>query len=103
MAPAPVTQAGSRPSPNDDYDHDHDTCATAVETPAVHPQPVSPPRARPPCGCGPALAYLTAYAYPGFPLESRATPQGRQGMTCIDVPGTYPGEHLIVTADVCSS
>ena len=47
------------------------------------------------------MAYLTAYAYPGFALECPGDAQGRQGMTCIDVPGACPGEHVIAIADAC--
>ena len=73
-----------------------------VETPAVQPATGIPPAGQATAwGCAAALAYLTAYAYPGFALECPGDAQGRQGMTCIDEPGACPGEHLIAIADAC--
>jgi hypothetical protein len=67
----------------------------------------SPSSAVPPAGqatasgCPAALAYLSAYAYPGFTLECPAEADGRQAMTCYDEPGVCPGELLIAIADAC--
>lgn len=75
------------------------------------PQPVAAPRLAvatvPPegqasgYGCGAALAYLSAYAHPGFTFECPGFAQGREGMTCADEPGICPNEHVIAIADAC--
>jgi hypothetical protein len=52
-------------------------------------------------GCAAALAYLTAYAHPGFTLECPGDAQGRQAMTCYDEPGICTNELLIAIADPC--
>lgn len=52
-------------------------------------------------GCAAALAYLTAYAYPGFTLECPGNAEGREGMTCKNWPGVCPGQLVIAIADPC--
>jgi hypothetical protein len=78
---------------------------TAVPTTAV---PTAPPTteaaaasAAPGWGCGDALAYLQAHAAPGFTFACPGNALGHQGMTCVDVAGICPGEHLIAIADPC--
>lgn len=73
-----------------------------VETPAIESATGVPPEGQATAsGCGAALAYLEAYAYPGFTLECPGNADGRQGMTCIDDASLCPGEHLIAIADAC--
>jgi hypothetical protein len=52
-------------------------------------------------GCAAALAYLTAYAYPGFTLECPGGADGREAMTCSNEPGLCPGQNVIAIADAC--
>ena len=53
-------------------------------------------------GCGPALAYLTAHAAPGFQLVCPGYANGRQALTCVGIPGFCPGSlKLIVINDPC--
>jgi putative lipase involved disintegration of autophagic bodies len=52
-------------------------------------------------GCAAALAYLSAYAYPGFTLECPGDALGREAMTCDDQPGVCANEQLIAIADPC--
>jgi hypothetical protein len=52
-------------------------------------------------GCAAAVAYLLAYAAPGFTIECPGNAAGRQGMTCIDVPGACPNQRVIAIADAC--
>lgn len=85
--------------------------ATTTTVPPPPPQPVVAPRLAvatvPPegqasgYGCGAALAYLSAYAHPGFTFECPGYAQGREGMTCANEPGICPNEHLIAIADAC--
>lgn len=52
-------------------------------------------------GCGPALAYLSAHAAPGFHFECPGYALGHQAMTCINVSGVCSGEKLIVINVPC--
>lgn len=52
-------------------------------------------------GCGPAIAYLSAHAAPGFRFECPAYSLGHQAMTCINVAGVCSGEKLITISDPC--
>jgi hypothetical protein len=56
-------------------------------------------------GCGPALAYLHAYAMPGFQLTCPGSAQGHQATTCYGgSTGAYPCgpyQKMIVIADPC--
>ena len=52
-------------------------------------------------GCDAALAYLQAYAAPGFALECPGYAEGHQGMTCFNEPGACPNEAIIVIATPC--
>jgi hypothetical protein len=52
-------------------------------------------------GCAAAVAYDTAYAYPGFTVVCPGNALGRQGMTCKDEPGVCPGALVIAIADPC--
>ena len=52
-------------------------------------------------GCGPALAYLAAYAAPGFDLVCPGYAMGHQAATCINEAPCAPGQKMIVIADAC--
>jgi hypothetical protein len=52
-------------------------------------------------GCAAALAYLSAYSYPGFTFECPGNALGREGMTCLNEAGVCPGEAIIAIADAC--
>jgi hypothetical protein len=47
------------------------------------------------------VAYLRAHAAPGFSVQCPGYALGHQAMTCIDVAGVCPGQHLIGIADPC--
>ena len=86
------------------------TTTTTVPPPPPAAPPAPPPSAFgsvPPrgqataWGCQAALAYLAAYAHPGFTPECPGNAQGREGMTCTNVPGVCPNESIIAIADPC--
>jgi hypothetical protein len=52
-------------------------------------------------GCGPALAYMAAYAAPGFQLICPGDAQGHQATTCINSYPCAPGQKMILIADPC--
>jgi hypothetical protein len=52
-------------------------------------------------GCAAAVAYLSAYSYPGFTFECPGNALGREGMTCLNEAGVCPGEAIIAIADAC--
>ncbi|HWF16823.1 MAG TPA: hypothetical protein VG244_11625 [Acidimicrobiales bacterium] len=53
-------------------------------------------------GCTPALAYLRAYAAPGFSFECPGNAEGHQAMTtCISQASPCGVRRLIVIADPC--
>ena len=52
-------------------------------------------------GCAAALAYLSAYAAPGFTVECPGIAEGRQAMTCVDEPGICSNARVIAIADPC--
>ena len=52
-------------------------------------------------GCGPALAYLRAYAAPAFRVECPGDALGHEGMTCYSEAPCAPGERLIAVAVPC--
>ena len=52
-------------------------------------------------GCDAALAYLRAYAAPGFTLECPGYAEGHQGMTCMNSQAGCPSSALIAIADPC--
>jgi hypothetical protein len=83
---------------------------TTTTVPPAPPMPVAPPAApgiAPPrgqasaWGCAAAVAYLSAYAYPGFTFECPGNALGREGMTCVNAAGVCPGESIIAIADAC--
>jgi hypothetical protein len=89
-APAPTVTTTSPPPPPP-------ALAAAPSVPAVVP-------ARGEAsvwGCAAALAYLSAYAYPGFTFECPGNALGREGMTCLNEAGVCPGEAIIAIADAC--
>jgi hypothetical protein len=47
------------------------------------------------------LAYLSAYAYPGFALECPGNALGQDGMTCLNTAGLCPGAAFIAIAAAC--
>ena len=85
--------------------------ATTTTAPPPPPTPAAAPTADPSgvpaqgrateWGCWAAVAYLTAYAYPGFTLECPGNAEGREGMTCKYWPGVCPGQLVIAIADPC--
>jgi len=84
------------------------TTTTAPPAPApAAAAPVSAPGVIPPrgqasvWGCAAAVAYLSAYAHPGFTFECPGYALGREGMTCINEAGVCPGEEVIAIADAC--
>jgi hypothetical protein len=52
-------------------------------------------------GCDAALAYLRAYAAPGFALECPGYAEGHEGMTCVSNPVGCPNGSVIAIADPC--
>lgn len=74
----------------------------AATTPAPPRAPAQPAVVQPSdYGCGPALAYLSAHAAPGFHFECPGYSLGHQAMTCINVSGVCAGEKLIVISVPC--
>lgn len=52
-------------------------------------------------GCGPALAYMRAYADPSFQLVCPGDAQGHQAVTCFGQAPCAPGQRMIAIADPC--
>ena len=99
------------------------TTTVATPTPAPAPAPTSAPvvlAATPPApaapvlpavgqatvwGCSAALAYLSAYAAPGFTLDCPGYAEGHEAMTCIHGTPEYPDACLngptIAISDPC--
>lgn len=84
------------------------TTTTAVPTTTIMPpttvapsSTVAPRAAVWGYGCSDALAWLRQHAVPGFTFICPGYAQGRQAMTCINVTGICPGQHLIVIHDPC--
>ena len=89
--------------------------APAVTTTSPPPPPPAPAPAAAPSvpavvpargeasvwGCAAAVAYLSAYSYPGFTFECPGNALGREGMTCLNEAGVCPGEAVIAIADAC--
>jgi hypothetical protein len=89
--------------------------APAVTTTSPPPPPPAPAPAAAPSvpavvpargeasvwGCAAAVAYLSAYSYPGFTFECPGNALGREGMTCLNDAGVCPGEAIIAIADAC--
>jgi hypothetical protein len=95
VPPAPVTAAASHP----------EAPPRPVPQPVVHPVPRSAPAPVTPTGygCAAAVAYLQTHAAPGFVFECPGGALGHQAMTCINVAGVCPGQHLIAIADPCTA
>lgn len=81
---------------------------TSSTTTTQAPAPVSPvSTALPPyghataSGCTAALAYLRAYAAPGFSLECPGDALGHEGMSCYSEAPCAPGQKMIAIADAC--
>lgn len=80
---------------------------TSVTVPAAHPRPASAvPRpvavqSTGGYGCGPALAWLSTHAAPGFSFVCPGYALGHQAMTCRNVAGVCPGQEVIIIADPC--
>jgi hypothetical protein len=47
------------------------------------------------------VAYLSAYAYPGYTYQCPGNALGRQAMTCMNEAGVCPGAMVIAIADPC--
>jgi hypothetical protein len=80
--------------------------APAVPTvPTVPAVPALPPRGGATAyGCGPALAYLAAYAAPGFVFQCPGDAQGHQATTtCVSGASRCSIERLITIADPCAA
>jgi hypothetical protein len=89
--------------------------APPAHTVAIERSPSPPPSPPPPpaysglpavgqataWGCDAALAYLSAYAAPGFSFECPGYAEGHEGMTCMNEPGVCPGENLIAINNPC--
>lgn len=111
LAPAPTT---TRPTPTTTVPPTTTTSRPRVPTttaPAPAPTTTVPAPAPAPAvatasvetgyGCGPALAYLSANAAPGFTFECPGWSDGHQAMTCINTPGVCTGQKLIAIAVPC--
>lgn len=85
------------------------TSTTTSTTTTAPPPPVAPAAltALPPYGratadgCAAALAYLRAYAAPGFSLSCPGDALGHEGMSCYSEAPCAPGQRLIAIADPC--
>jgi hypothetical protein len=78
----------------------------AVATaPVVPPAPPVPPRGQATAfGCAAAIAYLHAYADPGFTIACPGTDGGHQATTtCVNGSSPCSGEKLIIIADPCAA
>ena len=111
--PAPTTTTTTAPTPTT-------TTVPAATSPAVlasTPAPAAPAApAAPPAlpayghatasGCAAALAYLQAYAAPGFALDCPGYAEGHEAMTCLHGTPQYPDACLngpeIAISDACA-
>ncbi len=73
--------------------------ATAVST--GNPGAVSPAGQATTWGCAAALAYLQAYAAPGFTFECPGYADGHDAMTCVAEQASCPGAAIIAISDAC--
>ncbi len=78
---------------------------TAAPAPAVPPAPPIPPRGQATAfGCAAAIAYLHAYADPGFAISCPGADGGHQATTtCVNGSSPCSGEKLILIADPCAA
>ena len=72
--------------------------APATTAPVAHLAAHQPP---PGTGCGPALAYLTQQAAPGFQFVCPGYADGAQALTCLGQAPCAPNQRMIVIADPC--
>ena len=132
-APQSGFSAGGLASSDDDHiDHDHDNRSGSGPGSGLRPGPGpgSPPRRPRPApavlasataapaapalpayghatawGCAAALAYLQAYAAPGFALDCPGYAEGHEAMTCLHGTPQYPDACLngpeIAISDAC--
>lgn len=77
----------------------------AAPAPVLPPAPPVPPRGQATAfGCDAAIAYLHAYADPGFAIVCPGTDGGHQATTtCVNGSSPCSGEKLIVIADPCAA
>ena len=76
--------------------------ASSVVPPATPASGVPPVGEATASGCPAALAYLTAYAAPGFTLECPASSQGHEASTsCISQNAPCDQQRMITIADPC--
>ena len=80
----------------------------ATPTTVARPAPTVPSAAMaasaapPPLGpCAQAVSYLSAHAAPGFGVECPGYADGRQAMTCMNIPGLCPGQRIIILNVAC--
>lgn len=80
-----------------------EAASRSVVAEVAPPLPVVPPRGHATAyGCNAAIAYLGAYAAPGFVVQCPAYAGGHQATTtCVNGPGLCSGEKLILIADPC--
>jgi hypothetical protein len=78
------------------------TASAVPEPPALAGPPVPAKGQATASGCGAAVAYLHAYADPGFIVECPAYSGGHQATTtCVNGMSLCSGEKLILIADAC--
>lgn len=77
------------------------TLASTATAAAPTPGAVPPRGEASVWGCTAALAYLEAFAYPGFTFECPGNALGHAGMTCLNEPGVCVGQAVIAISDPC--
>lgn len=100
-APAPTTTTTSAPAPPPAV-----LASTPAPSPAPPAAPVLPAYGHATAwGCTAALAYLQAYAAPGFALDCPGYAEGHEAMTCLHGTPQYPDACLsgpeIAISDAC--
>jgi hypothetical protein len=93
---APSTAAQSSPPPVAPT-----PVAPVIETPTTVARAVTAPVTSSGYGCGPAIAYLTAHAAPGFTFICPGNALGHEAMTCDNYASICPGEKEIIINDPC--
>lgn len=96
--PAPTTTTTTIPAAAPEAAPKAAVPTTPSPATGYHPAPVDPGY-----GCGPALAWLSAHAAPGFRFVCPGYALGHQAMTCQNVAGVCPNGRLIVISDPCEA
>lgn len=109
LAPTPASPAAAAPAPAPTPTPA--PAATPLEAPAPAPAPAPVVPALPAIGhasasgCAAALAYLQAYAAPGFAFACPGYAEGHQAMTCLgdtpQYPNACPNGPTIAISDAC--